>query len=204
MDDKATPENTDKSAQVPAPEAHPATESDQVAASAGQPAVAPSLPAHGQSAVRDAYLARAAASASAGADRTAPADLSAAVSIRGAYMARLGDGAAEGVGAGASGDDLLRSVYAARAGSAREPASDGRRRAAPKKTRAGRKAAAKKAATNRGRRAGAASKKARGKAQARAVGVKKSRKAARSAKPARAKATRSTRIARRTARRPRR
>src|SRR6185312_9559448 len=142
MDDKASTEKIEKTAPLPSPEAHPAEQSDQVAAAMGQQAM-PSW----QSAVRDAYLARAAVSASAEAGGAAQADPSTAVSIRDAYMARLGAGVTEVADAGASRDYLLRSVYAARSGSVREGASDARRRATPKKTRAARKKARKAART---------------------------------------------------------
>ncbi len=109
------------------------TSADAMTDEPNVPTTPPESPPPEPNAIRGAFVARTVmVSAAPGglADATAT---SVSVTLRGAYLAHLGDGATEAVGGAPAGvDNLLRSAYAARLTGAAQAPQPGRRRAAGK------------------------------------------------------------------------
>jgi hypothetical protein len=148
---------------------------------------APSAPAPEPNAIRGAFVARTVtviATPVGLADATAA---SAAVTLRGAYLARLdGGGAGGGRAPAGSSDNLLRSAYAARLAEAMSAPPTGRPRRAKPKTRAAAKPKrAKPAAKAKKKVAAKAKPKARPKAKAARRPAKRAAARRRPAKAAR-------------------
>ena len=149
------------------------------------PETRPETPDAERDAIRSAFVARTVTVTAAPSGLADAATASSSITLRGAYLAHLDDGATAAVGAAPAGvDGLLRSAYAARLAAPSPGAAPGRPRRA-KAARRAKPARAAKSAKRTTARVKKASAKARPKVKAKAKPVRAAAKRRGASKPAR-------------------